>query len=210
MERDYFAHVTADVSPQAQIGSGTKIWQQCQIREGAVLGRNCNLGKGVYIDTGVIVGDNCKVHNYVCLFEGVTLEDGVFCGPHSVYTNDRVPRAVNPDGTLKSAADWTITKTLIRTGASIGANATIVCGVTVGRWAMVAAGAVVTRDVPDYGLVVGSPARLRGFVCPCGQHLEKVAETSGRVHMRCPACGQEIGIVAAIWSLLPNAQRGGR
>ena len=191
MERRYFVHPTADVSPQAVVGEGTKIWQQCQVREQAVIGRNCILSKGVYIDAGVHVGNNVKIQNGISVYHGVTLEDGVFCGPHCVFTNDRQPRAVNPDGSLKSADDWTITETLVRAGASIGAHATLVCGVTIGRWAMIGAGAVVTRDVPDYGLVYGTPARLRGFVCPCG---EKLAMDEGRrapdgtagVLLRCP------------------------
>ncbi|MEP7200227.1 MAG: DapH/DapD/GlmU-related protein, partial [Chloroflexota bacterium] len=168
MPPNFFVHPTADVSPRATIGDGTRIWHQCQVREGARLGRNCILSKDVYVDVDVQIGDNVKVQNGVSLYHGVTLEDGVFCGPHCVFTNDKQPRAINADGSLKAADDWTLTPTRVRMGASIGAHATIICGVTIGRWAMVGAGAVVTRDVPDYGLVVGNPAQLRGFVCPCG------------------------------------------
>jgi len=199
MERNFFAHPTADVSPRAEIGAGTKIWQHCQVREGAVIGRNCILGKGVYVDAGVKIGDNVKIQNYVSVYEGVTLEDGVFCGPHCVFTNDKLPRAINPDGSLKTAADWRITPILVRQGAAIGANATIVCGVTIGRWAMIGSGAVVTRDVPDYGLVWGNPARLRGFVCPCGQRLVRASDEGESVLLRCPVCGQEVRLGRSAW-----------
>jgi acetyltransferase-like isoleucine patch superfamily enzyme len=141
------------------------------VREDAQIGRNCILSKGVYVDAGVVLGDNVKVQNYVSIYHGVTIEDGVFCGPHCVFTNDRRPRAINPDGSLQTGTDWTVGKTLVRTGASIGANAVIVCGITVGAWAMIGAGSVVTRDVPDHGLMFGNPARLRGFVCRCGGRL---------------------------------------
>jgi acetyltransferase-like isoleucine patch superfamily enzyme len=196
MQHDFFIHATADVSPQAVIGKGTRIWQHCQVREGAVIGHHCILSKGVYIDSGVHVGNNVKIQNGISVYHGVTLEDGVLCGPHCVFTNDKQPRAINPDGTLKSTEDWTVSETLVRSGASIGAHATIVCGVTIGRWAMVGAGAVVTRDVPDYGLVYGNPARLHGFVCPCGDKLVKATNEqtsqSGRVRMHCVKCQTEI------------------
>ncbi|MBC7237055.1 MAG: N-acetyltransferase [Chloroflexi bacterium] len=208
MPRHYFVHPTANVSPDATIGAKTQIWQHCQIREGAVLGEHCILGKGVYIDARVQIGNRVKIQNYVSVYEGVTLEDGVFCGPHCVFTNDRQPRAINVDGSLKRAQDWTITPTRVCMGASIGANATIVCGVTIGRWAMVGAGAVVTQDVPAYGLVYGNPARLHGFVCPCGaklipQEREKGA-TAGEQPMICPRCGAVIMISAAS---LPSGER---
>lgn len=190
----FFKHASADVSPLAAIGDGTKIWQHCQVRETAVIGQNCILSKGVYVDTGVQIGDNVKIQNGISIYHGVTLEDGVFCGPHCVFTNDLHPRAINPDGSLKSAEDWKVSPTLVKTGASIGAHATIVCGVTIGRWAMVGAGAVVTRDVPDYGLVYGIPARLEGYVCPCG---EKLVECANRAEddgewLECKACGAKI------------------
>jgi len=191
MTQDVYIHPTSDVSPQAQIGAHTKIWQHCQVRENAVLGQNCILGKGVYIDANVQIGNNVKIQNGVSVYEGVTLEDGVFCGPHCTFTNDLKPRAVNPDGSLKGASAWVITPTLVRMGASIGAHATIVCGVTIGRWAMIGAGSVVTRDVPDYGLVYGNPARLKGFVCPCGEKLQfslRVGEDASKITLECPTC----------------------
>jgi UDP-2-acetamido-3-amino-2,3-dideoxy-glucuronate N-acetyltransferase len=211
MERTFFIHPTADVSPQAVIGGGTKIWQHCQVREGVVIGCACILSKGVYIDSGVHIGDNVKIQNGVSVYHGVTLENGVFCGPHCVFTNDKQPRAINPNGLLKSADDWAVSETLVRVGASIGAHATIVCGVTIGRWAMIGAGAVVTRDVPDHGLVYGNPARLRGFVCPCGEKMTAVrvegrmsneAHGSDGVLMICPKCKSEILISQADYARL--------
>jgi UDP-2-acetamido-3-amino-2,3-dideoxy-glucuronate N-acetyltransferase len=140
-------------------------------------------------------GNNVKIQNGISVYHGVTLEDGVFCGPHCVFTNDRLPRAINPDGSPKAADDWVLSQTLVRSGASIGAHATIVCGVTIGRWAMVGAGAVVTRDVPDYGLVFGNPARLHGFVCPCGHKLVDSPAAGTKQQERlmvCPHCRAEI------------------
>jgi UDP-2-acetamido-3-amino-2,3-dideoxy-glucuronate N-acetyltransferase len=211
MAERYSAHPTADVSPLATIGDGTRIWQHCQVREGAALGTNCILSKGVYIDAGVRIGNNVKVQNGVSIYHGVTLEDGVFCGPHCVFTNDRQPRAINPDGTLKNADQWTVSQTLVRMGASIGAHATIVCGVTIGRWAMVGAGAVVTRDVPDHGLVYGNPARLHGFVCPCGAKLTLPERQTGaaddHVLLTCPTCGAQVPIPQADYARLVQPRR---
>jgi UDP-2-acetamido-3-amino-2,3-dideoxy-glucuronate N-acetyltransferase len=199
---DFYVHPTADVSPQASIGAGTKIWQHCQVREGSVIGRSCILSKGVYVDAGVRIGNNVKIQNGISLYHGVILEDGVFCGPHCVFTNDRQPRAINPDGTLKSAEDWTVSETLVRYGASIGAHATIVSGLTIGKWAMIGAGAVVTHPVPDYGLVYGNPARLHGFVCPCGERLKPGAPAApGRpVLMVCSKCGTQVEIPADVYA----------
>ncbi len=210
MPNDFFVHPTAELSPRARVGSGTRIWHHCQVREDAVIGRECILSKGVYVDTGVQIGDRVKVQNGVSVYHGVTLEDGVFCGPHCVFTNDLRPRAVNPDGTPKAADDWTLTHTVVRAGASIGAHATIVCGVTIGRWAMIGAGAVVTHDVPDHGLVVGVPARLRGFVCPCGHTLEPPAPwlAGDPVTLHCPACGREADVPSATYrQMIDNEMR---
>jgi len=170
-------HPTADVSKNAIIGDETSVWHQAQIRESVSIGKNCIIGKGVYVDFEVIIGNNVKIQNYVSVFHGVTLEDGVFVGPHVCFTNDMFPRAVNPDGSLKSGDDWELSKTLIREGAGLGANSTIRCGVTVGKWAVIGAGSVVTRDVPDYGLVWGNPARLHGFVSPSGNKLIEKSKT---------------------------------
>jgi acetyltransferase-like isoleucine patch superfamily enzyme len=143
------------------------------VREGARLGCNCIVGKGAYVDFDVQIGDDVKIQNRVSVYHGATVEDGVFIGPHACLTNDRLPRAVNPDGSLKRADDWVVSPILVRQGAAVGACAVVLPGVTIGRWAMVGAGSVVTRDVPDYGLVWGNPARLHGFVCPCGERLEE-------------------------------------
>jgi UDP-2-acetamido-3-amino-2,3-dideoxy-glucuronate N-acetyltransferase len=169
-----YIHPTADVSPKATLGEGTKVWHQAQVREGAVLGRNCILGKGAYVDFGVQIGDNVKIQNRASVYHGVTLENGVFVGPHVIFTNDKLPRAINPDGSLKSEDDWELGRILVKEGASLGAGAIIVTGVTIGRFAMVGAGAVVTKDVPDYGLVYGNPARLVGYVCERGHKLQRV------------------------------------
>jgi acetyltransferase-like isoleucine patch superfamily enzyme len=157
----------------------------------------------VYVDAGVTLGDNVKVQNYVSIYHGVTIEDGVFCGPHSVFTNDKRPRAINAGGSLKAADDWELSTTLVRRGAAIGANAVIVCGVTVGEWAMIGSGAVVSCDVPDHGLVWGNPARLHGFVCPCGQRLEALKDeeqTKERtMKLQCPECGTVVRVSQAEW-----------
>jgi UDP-2-acetamido-3-amino-2,3-dideoxy-glucuronate N-acetyltransferase len=193
MTDSVYIHPTADVSPRATLGPGTKVWHQAQVREGAVLGRNCILGKGAYVDFGVSIGDNVKIQNRASVYHGVTLESGVFVGPHAIFTNDKMPRAINPDGSLKSDDDWELGHILVREGASIGAGAIIVTGVTIGRFAMVGAGAVVTKDVPDHGLVYGNPARLQGYVCACGHKLEKA---TGEATWQCPSCGRETNINA--------------
>ena len=206
MHIDVRIHPTAEVSDQAEIGPGTSIWHQSQVRERARIGRNCILSKGVYVCAGAVIGDNVKVQNYVSIYHGVTIEDGVFCGPHCVFTNDKWPRAINADGSPKSADDWEVTPTLVKRGASIGANAVIICGVTIGQWAMIGSGSVVSRDVPDYGLVWGNPARLYGFVCPCGQRLSgghgaKVEEqTAGDlVALTCQKCGETVEVSKITW-----------
>jgi len=183
---DYFVHPTADVSPQAVIGPSTRIWHQAQVRERARIGDNCIIGKGVYIDFDVAIGSNVKIQNGVHIYHGITVEDGVFLGPDVILTNDKVPRAINPDGSLKTDADWKVGLTLIRRGASIGAGAIVLPSVTVGEFAMVGAGAVVTRDVPAYGLVYGNPARLHGYVCRCGQPLIELEND----WWKCEACNE--------------------
>lgn len=188
-------HPSSVVSERAEIGDGTQIWLFCQVREGAKIGRGCVFGKGVYVDNDVVIGDHVKIQNNVSVFHGVTIEDGVFVGPHVCFTNDKVPRAVNPDMSLKGADDWTVTATRVKAGAALGANATIVCGATVGRWAMVASGSVVTKDVPDHALVMGNPARVAGWVCACGARVA-IDEASGKGACACGrALVREGGVV---------------
>lgn len=184
-------HESALVESGAQIGEGTRIWHLVQVRPGAVIGQDCNIGRGVYIDSHVQIGDKVKIQNYVSVYEGVTIEDGVFVGPHAVFTNDKIPRAVTPEMEFKAPTDWVLVSTRIKAGAAIGANSVIVCGVTVGRWAMIGSGSVVTKDVPDYGLVVGNPARLLDFVCPCGVRLHLDPQQPPD-QVNCPTCGREI------------------
>lgn len=162
---------SADVSPEATIGAGSFIWHLAQVREGARLGENCIVGRGAYVGTGVILGDNCKVQNYALVYEPAKLADGVFIGPAVVLTNDAYPRAINADGTVKSAHDWEPVGVTIERGASIGARATCVAPVAIGAWATVAAGAVVVKDVPAYALVAGVPARRLGWVGEAGVPL---------------------------------------
>ncbi|HEU4756325.1 MAG TPA: acyltransferase [Agromyces sp.] len=167
---------SADVAEGARIGEGSSIWHLAQVREDAVLGRNCVIGRGAYIGTGVTLGDNCKVQNYALVYEPAELGDGVFIGPGVVLTNDTYPRAVNPDGSLKSAHDWEPVGVQIGEGAAIGARAVCVAPARIGAWATVAAGSVVTRDVPDFALVAGVPARRIGWVGRSGRRLEDAGD----------------------------------
>lgn len=155
---------TANVSKDTIIGNGTKIWINSQVREKSTIGENCILSKDTYIDTQVKIGNNCKIQNSVSVYQGVTIEDDVFIGPNACFTNDKVPRAFDPE--------WKITPTLVKKGASIGANATIICGVTVGEYAMIAAGSVVTKDVEPYSLVMGNPAKHYTYIDKMGNKIE--------------------------------------
>ena len=172
MDGSVFIHPSAHVSDKASIGTGTKIWINAQIREGASIGKGCVIGKDTYIDADVQIGNGVKIQNGVSVYKGVTVGDDVFVGPNAVFTNDYFPRAGNDD--------WEILPTVLKHGCSIGANATIICGNVLGEYCMVGAGSVVTKDVPAYGLVVGNPARLVGFVCKCGRRMQDSL---------CAACG---------------------
>ena len=185
---EYFVHPTSIVDDDVQIGEGTKIWHFSHIQTGARIGGHCSLGQNVNVSNNVRIGNGCKLQNNVSVYEGVELEDYVFCGPSCVFTNDLTPRAKYPKGRAGYK------KTLVKEGASIGANATIVCGNTVGRWAMIAAGAVVTADVPDHALMMGVPARVRGWVCECGEILPDALSCSkcGRSYKEIPEGLEEI------------------
>jgi acetyltransferase-like isoleucine patch superfamily enzyme len=181
-------HPTAEVSPEARIGPDTRIWHYCHIREGATIGAECVLGRNVYVEDGAVVGNRVKIQNNVSVYRGVELEDGVFVGPAAIFTNDLYPRSINPDGTLKSLTDWTVSPTRVRQGAAIGAGAVIVCGTEIGRFALVGAGAVVTRPVPELGLVLGNPARQVGYVCSCARRLRLATTAVGTAVLRCERC----------------------
>lgn len=176
---------SADVAANARLGVGTAIWHLAQVREGATVGQNCTIGRGAYVGPGVRMGDNCKVQNYALVYEPAVLEDGVFVGPGVVFTNDQYPRATTPDGRLKQAPDWRPVGVIARQGASIGARAVCVAPVTIGAWALVAAGSVVIRDVPDFGLVAGVPAVRVGWVGRAGVPLERIADA-----WHCPRTGE--------------------
>ncbi|QOQ38303.1 acyltransferase [Trueperella pecoris] len=176
---------SADVSNEAKIGDGTSVWHLAQVREHAVIGRNCVIGRGAYIGEGVTMGDNCKVQNYALVYEPATLADGVFIGPAVVLTNDHFPRAINPDGTLKSASDWEQVGVTIESGAAVGARSVCVAPVTIGAWSLVAAGSVVTRDVAPHALVAGVPAKQLGWVGHAGVKLEDRGDGT----WLCPATG---------------------
>lgn len=180
---------TADVSDEAQIGEGSSIWHLAQVREHAVLGENCVVGRGAYIGEGVHMGNNCKVQNYALVYEPASIADGVFIGPAVVLTNDHFPRAVNPDGSLKSASDWEQVGVDIAEGAAIGARSVCVAPVKIGPWALVAAGSVVTKDVPAFALVAGVPAKRIGWVGKSGVKLEPVEGKQG--FFRCLTTGAE-------------------
>ena len=190
-----FIHETADVSKEAKIGKETNIWHQAQVRENAVIGENCNIGKGVYIDFGVKIGNNCKLQNYVSIYHGVSIEDEVFIGPSATFTNDLYPRAF-------IWGEEKVSKTLIKKGASIGANSTIISGITIGKFAMIGAGSVVTKSVPDHALVCGNPARIKGFICECGVKIGDWEEEKDCMKGICNSCDKEILIDKKYFKIL--------
>ena len=180
-ETGYWAHPSAEVSPHAEIGNGTRVWNSAQVREGTRIGQMCILSKDVYVEIGVEIGDRVKIQNGVSVYRGVTLQSDVFVGPHVAFTNDLYPRSGN--------SDFEVIPTLLREGASVGANATILCGITLGRWSMIAAGSVVTRSVADHVLVAGNPAVPIGFVCKCGSPVGGEKTTKEGV---CIRCGEDV------------------
>jgi UDP-2-acetamido-3-amino-2,3-dideoxy-glucuronate N-acetyltransferase len=182
MASDYFAHESAYVDDGSEIGEGTKVWHFSHIMSGSRIGRGCNIGQNVVISPGVTIGDNVKIQNNVSVYTGVVLEDDVFCGPSMVFTN-----VINPRSHVSRKHEYQ--RTLVGRGASLGANSTIVCGHNIGRYAFIGAGAVVTRDVPDYALVVGNPGRVVGWVCQCGVKL--AAGPTAPPRATCSSCGSE-------------------
>lgn len=177
----YFVHESSYVDEGAEIGDGTKIWHFCHVMSRAQIGRDCNIGQNVFVGSDVVIGNNVKIQNNVSIYTGVIIEDDAFLGPSMVFTN-----VINPRSHVSRRDEYQ--KTLVSQGASIGANATIVCGVTLGRYAFVGAGAVVTRDVPDYALVYGSPAQIRGWMCECGSKLPFTLKGDGE-RATCQSCG---------------------
>ena len=175
--KQFFVHESSFVDDNVTIGSGTKIWHFCHIQKGAIIGDNCSLGQNVNVSNNVRIGNGVKIQNNVSIYEGVELEDYVFCGPSCVFTNDLTPRAKYPKGSIGYK------KTLVKEGASIGANATVVCGHTIGKWALIGAGAVVTTNVLNHALMLGVPAKQMGWVCECGELL--------RDGLGCKSCGRD-------------------
>ena len=179
---DYFVHSSSFVDDGAAIGSGTKIWHFCHIMPRSRIGRGCNIGQNVVVSPDVVIGDNVKIQNNVSVYTGVTIEDDVFCGPSMVFTN-----VVNPRSHVSRKDEYR--PTLVKRGASLGANSVVVCGHTIGRYAFVGAGAVVTKDVPDHALVVGNPGRVVGWMCQCGVKLAGGPRPPAQA--RCAACNTE-------------------
>ncbi len=167
-------HHTADVSSKAKLGKNVSIWNNAQVRENAVIGDNSVIGKNVYIDKNVNIGKNVKIQNNVSIYDYAEIKDGVLIGPHVCFTNDKFPRAVKVDGSIKSASDWQTGKTIVEEGASIGAKSVLATDIKVGKFSLIGIGSVVTKDVPDYALVYGNPARLHGYVCKCGRVVAKI------------------------------------
>jgi UDP-2-acetamido-3-amino-2,3-dideoxy-glucuronate N-acetyltransferase len=197
-----FIHDTAEVDGTAVIGAGTKIWNNVQVREKTVIGKDCIVGKSAYIDHTVKIGDRVKIQNGVSIYHGVTVEDDVFLGPHMTFTNDLFPRAFDPE--------WRVVKTLVRRGASVGANVTVVCGVELGSYCMIGAGAVVTRDVPPHALVLGNPGRIVGFVSVMGHRVREIGREGGEVIARSEKTDEEIRVPVETWErITPRGAPGG-
>lgn len=197
-KKNFFIHKSAVVEEQVQIGEGTKIWHFVHIRHHAKIGNNCVIAKAVFIDFESEIGDNVKIQNHSIIYHKAILEDGAFIGPNVCFTNDKLPRAITPDGTPKSAADWQVSTIKIGQGASIGGHSVILPGVSVGQFALAGSGSVITKDVPDFALVYGNPARIKGFVCKCGQKLKKVGMDRKEVLMLCD-CGLQVRIPEEIY-----------
>jgi UDP-2-acetamido-3-amino-2,3-dideoxy-glucuronate N-acetyltransferase len=202
MEKDYFVHQSSYVDEPCEIGKGTKIWHFSHVMSGSSIGADCNIGQNVVISPAVRIGNNVKIQNNVSVYTGVELEDDVFCGPSMVFTN-----VINPRSHVSRKDEYK--RTLVRRGASIGANATIVCGHTIGRYAFIGAGAVVTRDVPDFALVIGNPAHVAGWICRCGVKLDLDTshDDGGATCSACGACYRKSD--GALREIIPPTEVGG-
>ncbi len=181
---EYYVHPTAQIDDKVVIGKGTKIWHNVHIRENVIIGENCVISKSVYLDAGVSIGNRVKIQNAVSVYKGILLEDDVYIGPNATFTNDMYPRAVS--------RDWQVIPTILRKGCSIGANATILCGVEINKYAMIAAGSVVTENVLPFALMLGSPARLKGFVCVCVQPFKLKNQNVPNFRFLCTKCGKKL------------------
>lgn len=200
-EKNYFVHPTAIIEDNVEIGVGTKIWHFAQIRKDAKIGKNCVIGNSVFIDETSIIGDNCKIQNHAIIYHQAIIENGVFIGPNVCFTNDQMPRAVNPNGSIKGDSDWKALVIYIGTGSAIGGHSVITPGVTIGKWVIVGAGSVITRDVPDFTLIYGNPARIRGFVCKCGEKLKNIIKKDRENVIFVCECGQVIIIPRKTYKL---------
>ncbi len=200
-KKDFFIHPTVIIEDDVEIGDGTKIWHYATVRRGAKIGQNCIVAKSVFIDFDSEIGNNVKIQNHAIIYHQAIIGDGVFIGPNVCFTNDKIPRAINPDGTLKSADDWEVSTIKIGKGAAIGGHSVILPGVTVGQFAMAGSGSVVTKDVPDFALVYGNPARVQGFVCRCGAKIKSYEPLStGKIIGFC-RCGLKIEIAQEVYQL---------
>jgi UDP-3-O-[3-hydroxymyristoyl] glucosamine N-acyltransferase len=184
-----YIHPTAEVSLKARLGRETKVWHQAQIRDKVKIGNNCIIGKGVYIDENVSIGNNVKIQNYASIYHTSIIEDGVFIGPHVILTNDKFPRAINPNGNLKKESDWESGKIVIKKGASVGAGSIIITDLKVGEFAMIGALSLITKDVPPYSLFYGVPGVIHGYVCKCGKIITR-SKTKPK-SLLCPDCSKD-------------------
>jgi len=201
----FFVHPTATIEDNVTIGPGTKIWHYAQIRHHTKIGQNCVIGNSVFVDFDSEIGDNCKIQNHAIVYHKAIIGDGVFIGPNVCFTNDNNPRAINPDGSIKGADDWEVSTIKIGKGAAIGAHSVITPGVTIGQFAMAGSGSVISRDVPDFALVYGNPARIRGFVCKCGKKINNFTKKNGKIIGRC-SCGINNEIDTFVYKTLKNQQ----
>jgi len=190
--KKFYVHPTAVVDKKATIGDGTKVWHFVHVRENAEIGKKCVLGHSVYVGEEVKIGNGVKLENRATVYRGVKIEDKAFVGPHVTFTNDPYPRSFS--------TEWKIVPTLVKEGASIGAGAVVICGITIGEYAMIGAGSVVTKDIPSHAIAYGNPAEIRGFACRCGRKLEKEEEKREFVLMKCPFCGEKFKIPAETYA----------